>query len=162
MRKALHIHMLVQLHGFAHPETLFGTEVLPDIFRRLWYFVASICFRSTEAFAKYLDVDEAMSALQKEPLLPLTKKQRGMIGAVRAEESEKAQLSARGLTELPLEQPKYTPMSYATSAAHSDPSVNKQDWAARCVQHVTQFSMEGSLAMSTSVWNNKVQKLIRM
>ena len=40
----MHVHMLVQLVGFGHPQDLFGTDVLPDTFRRLWYFVASICF----------------------------------------------------------------------------------------------------------------------
>ena len=40
MRKALHVHMLVQLLGFGHPQDLFGTDVLPDTFRRLWYVVA--------------------------------------------------------------------------------------------------------------------------
>ena len=78
MRKALHIHMLVQLLGFTHPADIFGADILPDVFHRLWYFVASKCFRSTEAFARYLNVDAAMAALQREPPLPLNKKQRGM------------------------------------------------------------------------------------
>ena len=32
MRKALHIHMLIQLLGFSHPQDLFGSNVLPDTF----------------------------------------------------------------------------------------------------------------------------------
>ena len=48
MRKALHEHMLIQLLGFAHPQDIFGNEVLPNIFVRLWYFVASISFRSRQ------------------------------------------------------------------------------------------------------------------
>ena len=74
MRKALHVHMLVQRLGFGHPQDLSGTDVLPDTFRRLWYFVASICFRSTEAFAHYLADDAAMDKLASLPLLPLSKK----------------------------------------------------------------------------------------
>ena len=60
MRKALHLHMLIQLLGFAHPQDLFANDVLPDTFRRLWHYVASICFRSTEAFAAYTNEDAAM------------------------------------------------------------------------------------------------------
>ena len=82
MRKALHIHMLIQLLGFSHPRDLFSTSVLPDTFRRVWYFMASICFRSTEAFAHYTREDAAMHSLESKPLLPLTKKQQGMIGVL--------------------------------------------------------------------------------
>ena len=67
MRKALHIHMLIQLLGFSHPEDLFRQDTLPDMFRRIWHFVASVCFRSTDAFADYLTTDVAMRALQEEP-----------------------------------------------------------------------------------------------
>ena len=59
-RKTLHTHMLVHLLGFAHPQDLMHDDVLPDIFRRVWYFVASISFRSTEAFANYLHHPSAM------------------------------------------------------------------------------------------------------
>ena len=62
MRKALHIHMLIQILGFSHPEDLFRDDFLPDVFRRLWYYVASISFRSTEAFADYLRAPAAMQA----------------------------------------------------------------------------------------------------
>ena len=136
MRKALHIHMLIQLLGFGHPSDIFGSDLLPNIFRRLWYFIASICFRSTESFARYMQVDAAMTAVQKEPLLPLTKKQRGMIGEVRSMASEKAQLSARGLAELPSERPMYTPMSYSASEIHKDAGVCEHVWAAGCVKQV--------------------------
>ena len=40
MRKALHVHMLVQLIGFAHPLDIFEKHNLPKTFRRVWYFVA--------------------------------------------------------------------------------------------------------------------------
>ena len=80
MRKALHIHMLVQILGFSHPEDILGEAVLPEVFRRLWYYVASVSFRSSEAFADYLGEEAATAALARAPLLPLTKKQRDMIG----------------------------------------------------------------------------------
>ena len=47
MREALRIHMLVQLLGFSHPEEVFANEGLAVVVRRLWYFAASISFRST-------------------------------------------------------------------------------------------------------------------
>ena len=31
MRKALHIHMLIQLLGFSHPEDIFRENVLPEV-----------------------------------------------------------------------------------------------------------------------------------
>ena len=49
MRKALHIHMLIQLHGFSHPADLVTSGTLAAVFCRIWHFVASICFRSVEA-----------------------------------------------------------------------------------------------------------------
>ena len=73
MRKALHIHMLVQLLGFAHPADLFAHGRIQDAVRKCWYFAASICFRSTEAFAQYLNEPEAVRVLRAEPLLSLTK-----------------------------------------------------------------------------------------
>ena len=36
MRKALHLHMCVQISGFGHPEDLSRNDFLPDMFRRLW------------------------------------------------------------------------------------------------------------------------------
>ena len=99
MRKALHMHMLVQLHGFGHPMDLFTTGRLIDTFRRVWSFVASVCFRSTEAFADYTGEKAAMEALQRQPLIPVTPKQRGMLGETRARAAMEAQLRARNLRE---------------------------------------------------------------
>ena len=79
MRTALHIHMLIQLLRFSHPWDLFQSNTIPETFRRLWYFVASMSFTSTEGYAAYPKTAEAMSALSTQPLLPLTKKQCGMI-----------------------------------------------------------------------------------
>ena len=130
MRKALHIHMLVQLLGFTHPDDILGEFALPDIFRRLWYFVASISFKSTEGFAEYLNEKEALTALQTLPLLPLTKKQRGMIGEQRSYEAERAQLCARGLQQTPIvDTATVSPFSFKASAVHADPNVNSSSWS---------------------------------
>ena len=80
MRKALHLHMLIQLLGFSHPRDLFADGNFVERFRNMWYFVASICFRSTEAFAAYTAEPAASDALRHEALLPITPKQRGMLG----------------------------------------------------------------------------------
>ena len=136
MRKALHCHMLIQLVGFSHPEDLFRENMLPDIFRRLWYFVASISFRSTEAFADYMHVGSAMEALHDEPLLHMTKKQSGMIGEARARESMRAQSLARGLQEIPYRKSYFSPMSYVTSTVHTNSSVDASSWGKQCVRSV--------------------------
>ena len=81
--------MLVQLLGFAHPRDLFEAGGFADVFRRTWAFAASICFRSTEAYATHMGVPDAFEALHREPLLPITPKQRGMVGNDRSEESGK-------------------------------------------------------------------------
>ena len=80
MRKMLHLHMLIQLHGFRHPEDLFADDSFVDRFRKLWYFVASINFRSKEAYAAYTGEATAIQTLATEPLLSITPKQRSMIG----------------------------------------------------------------------------------
>ena len=141
MRKALHIHMLVQLLGFTHPDDLFGRGILEDTFKRVWYFVASICFRSTEAFANYLQSDSAMETLQELPLLPLTQKQRGMIGEERSRASMIAQLRGRGLDAPVVSTRAAENMPFFPSSKSSDPTVNASVWSAaavREVQHRTQ------------------------
>jgi len=141
MRKALHIHMLIQLLGFAHPQDIFGNNLLPDTFRRLWYYVASIAFRSTEAFADYLHEEQAMIALSQEPLLPLTNKQRGMIGEERVRDAQRAQLRARGLREMPQAAAVATNHpSYVTSTVHADATVSADTWAAHVVKDIAQFT----------------------
>ena len=129
MRKALHVHMLVQLLGFGHPQDLFGTDVLPDTFRRLRYFVASICFRSTEAFAHYLADDAAMDKLASLPLLPLSKKQRGMIGEARSQQSFRAQMAARGIKEVAVHGPDSRPGVHWTSDVLHNPALSAHYWA---------------------------------
>ena len=54
--------MLVQLLGFSHPRDLFEAGNFVDVFRRVWSFVASICFRSQEGFAAYLGTQAGMMA----------------------------------------------------------------------------------------------------
>ena len=92
---------MIQLFGFSHPRDLFRDGAFVERFRRMWYYVASIVFRSTEGYAAYTHEHAAFEALQQEPLLPITPKQRGMIGKERADQSIHAQLAARGLREVP-------------------------------------------------------------
>ena len=136
MRKALHVHMLVQLLGFSHPDDLFSGGLVEATFRRLWYFVASISFRSTEAFAHYLHVPEAMRALQSMPLLHFTKSQRAMIGEERVQQSERAQMTARGLTGyvgVPATVPE---MPFFTSSACADADITATEWSAKATLEV--------------------------
>ena len=130
MRKALHIHMLIQLHGFAHPRDLFRDGAFMERFRRMWLYVASIVFRSTEAYADYTQQEEAFRALQREPLLPITSKQRGMIGRERADASIQAQLFARGLQGVPtLLEPPAKPKYYMPQC-YGDAGMTSDAWAA--------------------------------
>ena len=136
MRKALHTHMLVQLLGFAHPDDILGNGILQNVFRRLWYYIASVSFRSTEAFAHYLNVPEAMVALREEPLLHLTTKQRGMIGEERVREAQKAQLVARGL-EAPRDiAGRAAQVSFFPSSMHAAKKLDAASWARYVVAEV--------------------------
>ena len=134
MRKALHIHMVIQLLGFSHPQDLFGIDILPNLFRRIWNFVASICFRSTEAFAAYLNADSAMDTLAKLPLLPLTNKQRGMIGEERARKSMEAQKRARGIADAPEYQPLSRPSVQFTSQSYGNGDISKDAWVTHAMK----------------------------
>jgi hypothetical protein len=131
MRKALHIHMLIQLLGFAHPQDILGKNGVPDTFRRLWHYVASVCFRSTEAFATYLHEPAATEQLATLPLLPLTPKQRGMIGDARVHATLKAQLEARGITRDPASSVPPPPRLHFTSEQHRDGATTTAAWAAK-------------------------------
>ena len=84
MGNGLHVHMLVQQLGYAYPKVLCATNVLPVTFCRLLYSVASISFRNTETAANHLQEDLAMDKLALLPLIPLSKKQDGMIGEATA------------------------------------------------------------------------------
>ncbi len=136
MRKALHVRMIVQLLGFSHHRDIIGRDMPPDTFRRLWYFVASISFRSTEAFADYLKDPAAIAALAQLPLLHLTNKQRGMIGAQRVNESYDAQVIARGLDERLPRSCEKEALSYVPSTAHGDPGVSSAQWSTQMVSIV--------------------------
>ena len=59
-----------------------------------------------------------MQALAEEPLLPLTKKQTGMIGADKAQASLRAQLRARGLKEMPAQRAHDDQILYLPSQCH--------------------------------------------
>ena len=99
MRWTEHLHMLVQLLGFAHPQDFFQGGRFVDTFREVWCFVASIVFESQEAFAAYLGTSAAMETLRRSPLLELRAKQQQMLGAERTAECLAAQLHGRGQGE---------------------------------------------------------------
>ena len=94
-----HIHMLVQLLGFAHPRDFFQQGSFIDMLRRVWCFVANILFESQEGFASYLGSESAMEVLRQSPLLEVRSQQRDALGAERVTESLLAQRAARGLGE---------------------------------------------------------------
>ena len=99
MRKMLHLHMLVQLHGFSRPDDMFRRGGLQARITEVWRFVASICFRSTDAFVRFLHEDSAIRSTQLSALMPQNRKQRGMTGEAAVRTVVEAQLAARGLVD---------------------------------------------------------------
>ena len=131
MRQTEHIHMLVQLLGFSHPRELFEGKNFVEMFRRVWGYCASICFRSQEGFAAHCGTPEAMEALKRAPLIPVTQKQAEMIGSLRTKQCVEAQLRARGLEHaLPAEEIETTNFRYWTPAPYGDRSLTAAEWGA--------------------------------
>ena len=62
MRKALHGHGLLGVVGFTQPEVFFALPGLAEKIKRAWHYVASICFRSVEAFAAHMHEPVHVSA----------------------------------------------------------------------------------------------------
>ena len=149
MRKALHIHALIQLLGFTHPSELISMSYIKDVFKRLWYFTASITFRSTEAFANYLGEEQAMGTLASSKLLPLTPKQRGMIGETRVQESITAQLKARGIEKESPQAPMPKQMSYYVSRAHIQNGISSVEWARKATELIFSATTKSGNHVST-------------
>eukprot|EP00973_Karenia_brevis_P003020 412965-Karenia_brevis.AAC.1 len=70
------------------------------------------------------------------PLLPLTKKQRNMIGEERVQECMKAQLRARGGDHVEQACAPSEPTYFFPSGAHSDPKMGASDWSATATKEV--------------------------
>ncbi|CAK0905228.1 unnamed protein product, partial [Prorocentrum cordatum] len=136
MRKALHIHMLIQLVGFSHPDDLFQGDHLQNAFRLAWHYVASITFRSTEAFAHYAKDPLGQAALQQLPLLPLTKSQREKIGGVRTAASNAAQWQGRGLQGPAACAGDVAEFPFFPTSFSSDRNVDSGKWAVKAVQEI--------------------------
>ena len=153
MRWTEHLHMLLQLMGFAHPQDFFRGRAFADAFRSVWKFVSSIVFESQEAFANYLGTSSAMDTLRKLPVMPVRAKQKRMMGAERWHTCIDAQLHARGLREPSSSEPAsedkfptWTPGIYASTGASA------ADWASFAVQD----SNSGSQACGNHVCRSSV------
>ena len=77
-----------------------------------------------------------MQTLETKPLLPLTQKQRGMIGEARVQESIKAQLHGRCLAALPADRALGRKMSYFPSSVHPDRTVDAGPWCSGVLSQV--------------------------
>ena len=102
----------------------------------MWYFVASITFRSSEAYAAYTGEGSALEVLSTEPLLSITPKQRALIGKERTEDSIRAQLHARGLSQVPELEGPVREAKYYVPNMYSDDSVGSSVWAAESVHEI--------------------------
>ena len=76
LRKALHLHALLGVVGCRDLETLLLGSDIATTFVSVWQNVASVCFRSPEAFAAHCHSDAALQQLSTEELIPLTKTQK--------------------------------------------------------------------------------------
>ena len=137
MRWTEHLHMLMQLLGFAHPNDFFQNGRFVDSLRRVWCFVASIVFESQEGFAAYLGTPAAMETMQKCPLMEVFPKQREMLGPERAAESIAAQWQARGLSGAPSDKETASAMPHDfvkwTPFFYGDSSLSAAEWESLAV-----------------------------
>ncbi len=80
LRKSLHLHALLVGLGFRDLDALLTGSLPPiaHLFVRVWRFVASICFRSPEAYAASLACPSATAALAQEPFIPVKREQHNL------------------------------------------------------------------------------------
>lgn len=125
-----HLHMLVHLVGFSHPEDLFkDTNFFPN-FVQIWQYIASVCFHSEESFARYCGSDAGLAELRRQPLIPVTNRQKELLKH-RASEVLTAQAHARGLSSATAAPPPPASIDWKAwpSSCHSSPSVGADAWA---------------------------------
>eukprot|EP00435_Cladocopium_sp_Y103_P008727 s3817_g2.t1 len=124
-----HLHMIVHLdpHFYAR-------------FYDIWRYIASICFHSEEAFARYCGSDDGLATLRQQPLMPITPKQKELLKD-RADEAIAAQRQARGGS--PFETSGPIPPSALRGCSqwqawpaqfHVDPTVTGREWASRSIE----------------------------
>ena len=138
LTEALHLHGLLSLHGFRHPEDFFSLPDLAVRIRRLWHFVASFCFRSVEAFAAHLHEPTACAeTLSTIPLMPVKAAQQELLGQRRTREIYAAQLKARGMSSpTPKEDLKKTRFQPWTPSALRSGTLSSGEWASLVVADV--------------------------
>ena len=151
MRKSLHLHGLTNLIGFRTPERLRQKfeNGFDETVKKLWLWVASIHFESIEAFADACDVESATAELQKAPLIPITRKQKLLVGKDRARTSMLAQLHARGLsaTDLPdaaddsQKRRRYKHIPWQPSFYGQGENLSAADWASAAVRDMSTASL---------------------
>jgi hypothetical protein len=138
MRKALHGHGLLGVVGFTQPEVFFALPGLAEKIKRAWHYVASICFRSVEAFAAHMHEPVHVSAaLRTAPLMPVKKAQFDVIGPRRSAQVHAAQLVARGMAaKCPAQEQIKRPFTAWTPASLRDKDLSSGAWASLVVADV--------------------------
>ena len=76
-----HMHALIHILGFHHPEDLFDRPDFHSTFGSIWGYFASVAFASPEGFARYTGSAAAMSAVNHSPVVPVTPKQWQLLGS---------------------------------------------------------------------------------
>ena len=108
---------------------------MQDRFASIWAYIASVCFHSEEAFARYCNTDAGLDALRGQPLMPVTAKQSELLKHDRADEVLAAQRRARGSAVETVSGPHdAAPWRSWPGRYHCDADVNAAEWSRRSVE----------------------------
>ena len=129
---------------------------------RVWRFVASVCFRSPEAYAASLACPSATAALAQEPFIPVKREQHNMVGQERALAMVREQCLARGVDaepHMPANQPS-RPYESVAPAWLSDATLSGDEWADKAVVHIQHQlpQLWKPLLHSTGVFQRQVRQ----
>jgi len=137
LRKALHLHALLGVVGCRDLEKLLLGSDIATTFVSVWQYVASVCFRSPEAFAAHCQSDAALEQLSKEELIPLSEAQKESVAPQYAFECTKQQKLARGLDTASTSVPKGVKRPYEPIGPKwlADASLTPDQWSSQAVCH---------------------------
>jgi hypothetical protein len=147
-RWSLHLHLLLSILGFKHPEDLrkLLTEDFAAGVRQIWAWISTKYWCSPEGFASYLAEPAALDALRSAKLVPWkqARPSRGAVGqrellerkpcgVDRIAQTLECQLAARGIPEeeAGAERPR-SRFQWTTPDFYRDEHLSSPEWAAKC------------------------------
>ena len=139
LRKSLHLHAVLGGLGFRDLDRLLQGSLrqIAELFVSVWKYVASVCFRSPEAYAASMPDDAGMPTLALEPLLDVKPQQERMIGPERAASSYAAQREARGIEDSTSKPDPDAPRPFESIAPKwiADKKLSGRQWGAKAARH---------------------------